>query len=169
MAEDGKRPRRPYKAGNDDGTGGYLIGKNRPPEHGKFTAGDGRRRGRRSKGVRNFDTDLQEEASRKVAVRENGQERRHTKQRAAIIRLFDNAYSKGQNQALALLLPQLSRLGEKRSQGDGLTHSEEALIDQWIAQRAAALSLGDPPNDPAVPGQGGSEEPNASPGDGEAE
>jgi hypothetical protein len=169
MAEKGKGPRAPYKPGNEDGSGSYLVGKNRPPEHGKFTAGDGRRRGRRSKGVRNFDTDLQEEAARKVAVRENGQERRHTKQRAAIIRLFDNAFSKGQNQALALLLTHLSRLEEKRSHGDGLTHSDEALLDQWIVQRAAALSLGDPPDDPAASGGGRSEEPNGSAKGGDAE
>jgi len=158
MAEKGKGPRAPYKSGNEDGNGSYLVGKNRPPEHGKFTAGDGRRRGRRSKGVRNFDTDLQEEAARKVAVRENGQDRRHTKQRAAIIRLFDNAFAKGQNQALALLLTHLSRLEEKRSQGDGLTLSDEALLDQWIVQRTAALSLGDPPDDPATSVEGPSGE-----------
>jgi len=146
--EDGpSTPHRRFKEGNDDGKGSYLVGKSRPPESGKFQAGDGRRRGRRAKGTRNFDTDFQAEIERKVPVRENGAERRVSKQRAAIIRLLDNAYAKGQNSALALVFAYLRRLEDKRSQASALTVADETLIDVWLAQRAAGLQSGDPDSD----------------------
>jgi hypothetical protein len=148
MSDETRPPPRRYKEGNDDGSGGYLIGKYRPPESGQFRTGDNRRRGRRSKGTRNFDTDFQEEVSRKVPVRENGSERRVSKQRAAIIRLLDNAYAKGQNPALALVLTHLSRLDDRKSRAADLSQADEALIDDWLIQRAAELKLSDEPGHP---------------------
>lgn len=48
----------PYKSGNTNEDGSYKVGKNKPPEHGMFRAGDGRPRGRRKKGTKNLATDL---------------------------------------------------------------------------------------------------------------
>ena len=75
----------PYKPDNVGPDGQYIVGKGRPPKHTRFAAGDGRKRGRRPKGQKNFDTEFQEEAKRKVTIREGGEERRVSKQRAAII------------------------------------------------------------------------------------
>ena len=43
---------RDHAPDNVDAKGDYVVGKNRPPESGKFRAGDGRPRGQRKKGTR---------------------------------------------------------------------------------------------------------------------
>ena len=83
--------------------GEYLVGKNRPPEAGKFRAGDGRPRGRRKKGTKNLATDFNEEMATLVTVLVGGTPRRVTRQRAILMRLADNA-TKGQNPAIAMTL-----------------------------------------------------------------
>src|SRR5690606_5725246 len=80
--------RKPFKHGNVGPDGQYTVGKGKPPRHSQFAVGDGRKRGRRAKGQRNFDTEFEEEARRKITLRENGKERRITKLRSAIVRAF---------------------------------------------------------------------------------
>lgn len=94
-SQDGK----PFAPGNTREDGSYKVGRNRPPESGKFAPNDGRLRGRRSMGTKNFDTEFAEEAARIVPVNEAGKSRKVSKLRATIIRSFDNAYSRGQNSA----------------------------------------------------------------------
>jgi hypothetical protein len=146
-----------FKDGNTDPNGEYVIGKCRPPVTGQFAVGDGRQRGRRAKGTRNFDTDFLAEAARKVPVRENGKVRNVTKQQAAIIRLFDNASSKGQTAAIALLLQHSSRIAEKGPQSTKLSDADDALLDAWLADRIAGTQPGVELGDP---------EPSADPGEG---
>ena len=140
--------RRHFKPGNTGPDGDYINGKNRPPQHTKFAKGDGRRRGRRPKGQRNFDTELIEEASRKVTIREGGKERRVTKLQAAIIRALDNAGAKGQHQAIATIFAHMSRIGDKPAAGSSdLSALEDALLDDWLAQRLVT-AFGDPEGPP---------------------
>ena len=99
-----------YKPGNTDENGDYKVGRNRPPEHGKFRTGDGRKRGRRKKGTRNLATDFNEELASKVTLKVDGKPRRVTKQRAIMMRLMDNA-SRGQNPAINTILNYAEKLG----------------------------------------------------------
>jgi hypothetical protein len=143
------KPRKAYKRGNTGPDGTYLIGKNRTPEHTRFAAGDGRKRGRRAKGQKNFDTEFLDEIGRLVTVRENGKERRVTKLRSTIIRALDNAGSKGQNPAIAGIFAHSARLAEKVvSNAPGLSATEDDLVNGFLAQRIAQLQLGDQPGDP---------------------
>ena len=60
------------------------VGYKRPPQHTQFKPGQsGNPRGR-SKNVRNFKTDLIDELREQIPVRENGRERKISKQRAFI-------------------------------------------------------------------------------------
>jgi Family of unknown function (DUF5681) len=60
------------------------VGYKRPPKQGQFLPGQsGNPHGRR-KNVRNFKTDLLDELREQIPVRENGRERRISKQRAFI-------------------------------------------------------------------------------------
>lgn len=93
----------PYKSGNTNEDGSYKVGKNKPPESGKFRAGDGRPRGRRKKGTKNLATDFSEELSSKVTLKVDGKPRRVTKQRAIMMRLMDNA-SRGQTAAIKTIM-----------------------------------------------------------------
>ena len=89
--------------------GHYIVGKGRPPEHGKFKKGDGRKRGRRPKGTKNLATDLHEELRSAVSVTVGGIAKKVTRQRAIVMRMADNA-TKGQTSAIALTLDLQQRL-----------------------------------------------------------
>lgn len=149
-----QHPHRPavFKPGNVDEDGNYVVGKNKPPRSTQFAAGDGRRRGRRPKGQRNFETEFQEEAGRTVIVRENGKERKVTKLRSTIVRAFDNAGAKGQHQAIATIFAHSARIADKVAPpSQGLTADEDAMVNAWIAQRLASFEAGDKPGDPDDP------------------
>jgi hypothetical protein len=142
-------PEQRFKGSNVGPDGDYLVGKNRPPKRSQFAAGDGRKRGRRPKGQRNFDTEFQEEAARLVTLRENGKERRVTKLRSAIVRVFDNAGAKGQNQAIATVFTHGARIADKVSPPSlGLTADEDAIVNAWIAQRFISPEGDDQPGHP---------------------
>ena len=152
---DDEVPPRAFARGNTDANGDYIVGKNRPPRDKRFAVGDGRARGRRPKGQRNFDTELLQELRRMVTVRENGTERRVSKLRSTIIRFVDNASSRGQNPAIALLVSNLIRIAEKDANqpSSKLGREDQALIDAWLLRRmmdlAASAEEGDPEQLPA--------------------
>jgi hypothetical protein len=65
---------------NDDDDVGYK----RPPKHTRFQPGQSGNAAGRRKNVRNFKTDLMEELREMIVIRENGRERKISKQRAFI-------------------------------------------------------------------------------------
>jgi hypothetical protein len=147
------KPETPYKEGNTGADGQYIVGRNKPPAHGRFAKGDGRKRGRRAKGQKNFDTEFAEEAARMITIRENGKERRVTKLRSAIVRVFDNAGAKGQNQAIAAIFNHGSRIAEKQAPtSQGLSREEHEQLDAWIVERAAEITNDTPQADGDVEG-----------------
>jgi hypothetical protein len=91
-----------FAPGNTGPDGTYLVGKNKPPESGKFRANDGRPRGRRRKGTKNLATDFEEEMVSRVTVSVGGQQKRVTRQRSIVMRVLDNA-TRGQNSAINMV------------------------------------------------------------------
>ena len=67
---------------NDDGEDD--VGYKRPPKHTRFQPGQSGNAAGRRKHVRNFKTDLMEELREMIVIRENGRERKISKQRAFI-------------------------------------------------------------------------------------
>ena len=67
---------------NDDGE--YDVGYKCPPKHTRFQPGQSGNPAGRRKNVRNFKTDLMEELREMIVIRENGRERKISKQRAFI-------------------------------------------------------------------------------------
>ena len=98
-----------YDPENTAADGQYIVGKGKPPEHGKFRSGDGRQRGRRAKGTKNLTADFREEFGSTVSVTVGGVTKKVSRQRAILMRLADNA-TKGQNSAIALALEYHERL-----------------------------------------------------------
>lgn len=138
-----------YKAGNTASDGSYIVGKGRPPKRTQFAKGDGRKRGRRPKGQKNFDTLFMEEANRKVTIVEGGKKRKVTKLHSVIIRGFDNAGAKGQNTAIAQFMGHAQRISDSQRPSDGqLEPDEEAMLNAWIEQAMAKIAAGDNPGDP---------------------
>ncbi|MEO6381489.1 MAG: DUF5681 domain-containing protein [Nitrobacter sp.] len=99
-----------FAPGNTSPDGSYLVGKNKPPESGKFRANDGRLRGRRRKGTKNLATDFEEEMVSRVTVSVGGQQKRVTRQRSIVMRVLDNA-SRGQNSAINMVFSWNAKFG----------------------------------------------------------
>lgn len=132
---DGER----YAPGNTRADGSYKVGKGRPPDHSKFRADDGRPRGRRPKGQRNFDTEFEEEARRRVTVREDGKQRKVSKLRGTIIRTFDSAFAKGDARAQNLVFSHAARIGDRRVSQPDSRSPDDAELDAWLRDRLSLL------------------------------
>ena len=92
LGEGGRRKNgSPYKFGNTREVGSYRVGKNRTPPETRFQVGDGRRRGRRAKGVENADSFFERELARPITVRENGKDRKVTKGQSVDLRLIQGS------------------------------------------------------------------------------
>lgn len=146
----------PYKEGNVREDGSYRVGRNRTPEGSRFAVGDGRRRGRRAKGVRNADTDFERELNRKMVIRENGVDRKVSKSQAVDLRLIDNATRKGDNKAIEMVDARRRRIAEAHEHNRRYhTLSDQAILEAYLRERAVELAidpamLGDPaPDDDA--------------------
>ena len=145
---------RPYKEGNTREDGSYAVGKNRTPEATRFRKNDNRKRGRRSRGVRNADTEFDRELNRKVTIREDGQERRVSTSHAVDLRLIDNATRKGDNRAIEMVDQRRRRIAAEKEETARRYHtqSDHEIFEQYLRQRAEELNVdpmlfGDP--DPA--------------------
>lgn len=132
----------PFKDGNVREDGSYLVGKNRTPVSGKFAAGDGRRRGRRSKGVRNADTEFERELNRRMIIKENGVERKVSKSQAVDLRLLDNATRKGDNKAIEMVDQRRRRIAENHENNRRYhTLADQEILEAYLRERAAELAI----------------------------
>ncbi len=131
-------PKGPYKDGNTDDDGNYIVGKNRTPDHGKFRKGDGRKRGRRAKGTRNLDTDVMAEATAQITVNEGGKEIRISKQQAMIKRLIDlgfNGNVAALKEAISLIQACNGRAAEREDRG--LPVDDLKIIEEYFQRKLA--------------------------------
>ena len=106
---DRDKPR--FNSENINPDGSYKVGRNKPPEHGKFRKDDGRRRGRRAKGTRNFAIDFNEEMAEVVTLTVNGKPKKVSRQRSIIMRVADNA-SRGVPSAVKTVFDIRQKLGD---------------------------------------------------------
>lgn len=126
MADNGKRK---YAAENTNPDGSYKVGKNKPPEHGKFHKDDGRKRGRRTKGTRNFASDFNEEMDEVVTLTVNGKPKKVSRQRSIIMRVADNA-SRGVPSAVKAVFDIRQKLGDAGST-NGKSVEADDLDTDW--------------------------------------
>jgi hypothetical protein len=161
--KDGK----PYKEDNTREDGSYRVGRGRPPAETRFAENDGRKRGRRTKGLRNADTEFARELNRKMTIKENGVERKVSKSHAVDLRLIDNATRKGDNRAIEMVDQRRRRIAEaaehnRRHQ----TQSDQAILEAYLRERAEELKidpklLGDPAPEDRHDRTAGNDEPPA--------
>ncbi len=106
----------------------YEVGYGNPPKHTRFQPGQsGNPRGR-PKGTKNLKTDLMEELGEKIIVREGGQARKVSKQRAVVKSVVARTL-KGDVRAAALLTSMMMRLLDT---GEGAPDVEDALFDDEL-------------------------------------
>lgn len=140
--KDGK----PFKEGNTREDGSYAVGKNRTPVKTRFAVGDGRKRGKREKGVRNADTEFARELNRKMVIKENGVERKVSKSQAVDLRLIDNATRKGDNKAIEMVDQRRRRIAEAAENNRRYQSlNDQAILEAYLRERARELDI-----DPAL-------------------
>lgn len=127
-----------YRDGNTADDGSYIVGRNKPPKKGQFRKGDGRRRGRRSKGTENHDTFFERELGRKITVREDGQERNVTKSQGVDLRLISNA-SRGDIRAIGMVDDRRRRIAEEKEETARRYHklSDAEILHRYLEELSA--------------------------------
>lgn len=141
MTDGRRKDGKPFKEGNTRADGSFEVGKGRTPVKTRFAAGDGRKRGKRSKGSRNFDKDWEEELTRRVRVVRNGKPIKVSAHHAQVMKTLELA-NKGKERSQELVFRQAERLGERARQAS--SRSDDELIAAWLAELSA------PPEEPSI-------------------
>jgi len=111
----------------------YTVGYGKPPKHAQFKKGQSGNPKGRPKGIRNLNTDLEEELSQKIVVSEGGMTKETTKQRAMIKSLFAKAL-KGDTRAATVLINLILGLEQTRIANDAveaLTPDDITILEDF--------------------------------------
>lgn len=116
----------------------YEVGYGRPPRHSRFKPGQSGNRKGRPRGTRNLKTDLEEELSEKISLREDGHSKTVSKQRAVVKALTAKAIKgdvKASSQVIAMALRLLQADEPVGEDKDELSDDELDLLADLIARR----------------------------------
>ena len=122
----------------DDGD--YRVGYKRPPQPSKFKPGQSGNPKGRPKGALNLETDLTQELSEKIAIREGERSLKVSKQRALLKSMVAKGL-KGDTRAAGLVLQLVAKLLEQvapTDEQDLLSDDEAAILERFIAKRISA-------------------------------
>ncbi len=111
----------------------YTVGYGKPPKHTQFKPGQSGNPNGRPKGSRNLKTDLDDELSRQILIREDGSEQRVSKQRALVMALCNKAM-KGDPRAIRILVELILRFEESKAVDAleaALSAEDEKIIENF--------------------------------------
>ena len=113
-----------------------TVGYKKPPRHTRFKPGQSGNPAGRPKGTRNLETDLREELSERILVREGPAEKRISKQRALLKSLVARAI-KGDARAAGTLLTMVMRVLQVAAPppDEASLTAEEQAIFETLEQR----------------------------------
>jgi len=114
-------------------------GYKRAPKAHQFKSGQsGNPRGR-PKGTRNLSTDLAEISSRRVSIRENGKERRISRQEAILLSLYTKALH-GDVRAAMSIINMLMKLQPQTGPEPetGISASDQSIVEGFLRRHATA-------------------------------
>ena len=112
---------------------GYKVGYGKPPQHTQFKPGQSGNPKGRPRGIKNLNTDLEEELSQKILVTEGGTQLETTKQRAMIKSLFAKALN-GDVRASGVLINLILGLEQARisaQYADAMSEEDLAILEAF--------------------------------------
>lgn len=118
----------------------YEVGYGRPPRHSRFKKGQSGNPKGRPKGVKNFRTDLLEELTETIEVRENGKPVVVSKQRLLLKSITARAL-KGDARAadtLVRLIGQYLGLPDDAPSEPVLSEDDAAILETFIKRRSTS-------------------------------
>ncbi len=149
----------PAVATSSDGKGAsdYEVGYKRPPKHTRFKPGWSGNPAGRSKGRKNFKTELLDEMHEQIIVREGGTRRTVSKQRAMLKSLTAKAMQ-GDTRAAAIIVNMVHRFVEQEdepTEGRDLSAADTAILEEYEARirRTPRVRHRSKPSNPAKLGK----------------
>jgi len=119
------------------------VGPTRPPKKYQFKPGQsGNPRGR-PKGTRNLGTDLKDILGRRVSIREDGKERRISRQEALLLSLYNKAL-RGDVRAATAIINMLSKLAPASAeppQAPSLSQNDERILADFLRRRMSVTKV----------------------------
>ncbi len=128
-------------------SGDYTVGYGKPPKSGQIKKGERRNPKGRPKGSKNLKTDLLEELSEMMRVRESGKEHRISKQRALIKTQVARALNGNDRAAAKILDLYLKVVGIEDAAADAdlsLTEDEREVLEKLGERLRRRAGLGAP-------------------------
>jgi hypothetical protein len=122
--------------GGDSDGAGYAVGYGKPPKHTQFKPGQSGNPKGRPKGIKNLNTDLEEELSQKILVTEGGTQLETSKQRAMLKALFAKALN-GDVRASGVLINLILGLEQARISAestDAMAEEDLAILEAFKQQ-----------------------------------
>jgi hypothetical protein len=129
----------------------YAVGYRRPPKHTQFKAGHSGNPKGRPKGTANLKSDLRDELSELIRIREGERDLRVSKQRAMLKALVAKAL-KGDSRAASIVLSLVSKLFESdkvTEEISALTEDDSAILERFLARRLQERAAVATPSIPA--------------------
>jgi hypothetical protein len=114
-----------------------TVGYRRPPAHSRFRPGQTGNPNGRPKGTANLRTDLRDELSEHIRVREGERDLKVSKQRAMLKALVAKAL-RGDSRAANVVLGLVSKLFEAAAPIEpvpNLTADDQAILERFLARR----------------------------------
>jgi hypothetical protein len=117
----------------------FKVGYKRPPQHSRFKRGQSGNPAGRPKGALNIETDLKQELSERIAIREGDRSLKVSKQRALLKAMMAKAL-KGDTRAAGIVLQLIAKIAPPEEEIAGQEHqqlseSEAAILERFIARR----------------------------------
>ena len=117
----------------------YEVGYGKPPEKGQFQPGQSGNPKGRPPGTQNLKTDLAEELAERILIREGGQQRAVSKQRAMLKSLMAKAVT-GDAKAANIVLRLVERLlgsDDSEDQEEPLAPDDQKILEAFAKRKQA--------------------------------
>ena len=126
----------------------YDVGFGKPPKHSQFRKGQSGNPKGRPQGARNLKTELEEEFSERIPVKEDGKSKKVPKQRAMIKALMARAVT-GDVRAATLLFTmwlKVMPVGADMPTEDELTPTDRKILEEFRMEVLSAAKTKGKPN-----------------------